>query len=242
MVSGRCRRLRLGSAALLLLMGGFAWYWHATAVDRQADALFAEARKQGPTWIESWLIEIGLMQSRPTDREPYALAHDTVRLGPSVVPKLVRAVRDRHPRVRHLAVSALGDLGDLRGVEPLIAALEDEDHSVRVAAVTGLGNLGDRRAVEALIAVLKDKEAPVRSCAALALGELGDVRAVQPLIAALKDEDGVVRFIAAWALGELQDARAMGPLEGLLGDEEARVRKAAAEALKQLRRHSEGKL
>ena len=207
-VTRRHRRVFVLLLAVLLIAGGFAWYWRATAVGRRVDALLAEARKQGDGRTEGWLIK-----GRRADRQPYELTQDMVRLGPTVVPRLIRALRDGHPEVRHLAASALGELGDVCGVEPLIAALQDEDLSVRVAAVSGLGNLGDRRAIEPLIALLKDKDAcRTWEFVALALRQLGDRRGAEPLIAALKRDHLEARGQAARALARLGDPRAVEPL------------------------------
>ena len=237
----RRKTLLVACALVLLAAGGLAWYWQATAVDRQVNALLPEVRKDGPNLVERWLIKLGLRKDRRTGRWFYEVAEDLVKLGPSAVGELIRALRDRDSSVRFAAAFALGYLGDARGVEPLIAVLKEEDEDVRCSAAWALGELGDARGVEPLIAALKDKDEPMRIRAAEALGKLGDARAVEPLIAALKDEDKWVRITAAQAVGELGDARAVGPLERLLGDEDEDVREAAREALEQLRGPSEGK-
>lgn len=49
-----------------------------------------------------------------------------------------------------IAAGALGEIGDLRALEPLIAATKSADDSVRRSAVEALGNLGDARALDAI--------------------------------------------------------------------------------------------
>ncbi len=99
---------------------------------------------------------------------------------------LVKALgyqKDWH--IRSAAATALGQIGDIRAVEPLIAHLGDEAEFVRGPAAAALGQIGDPRAVEPLIAALKF--VVTRNSAAAALGQIGDPRAVEPLIAALTD-------------------------------------------------------
>ena len=158
--------------AFLLLAGGSAWYWQATAVDRQVNALLAEVRTQKPGLVDGWLIKLGLMKDRRTDRTYLAVADDLAHLGPPAVPGLIRASRDSNPSVRRTAAAALGELADLRAVEPLIAALKDESGWVRRDAAEALGKLGDRRALEPLAELLDDIETDARLAAAEALKQL----------------------------------------------------------------------
>ena len=205
----RRRKTLLVALALVLAAGGFAWYWQATAVHRQVNALLAELREDEPGLAERWLIKLGLMRDRRTGRAWNEVAEDLAKLGRSAAGELIRALRDRDWRVRCAAVQALGDLGDPRGVEPLIAALKDESRLVRYTAAWALGELGDARGVEPLIAALNDGDWALRYCAARALGKLGDARAVGPLKELLSDENEDVRKAATGALEKLR-----GPSEG----------------------------
>ena len=147
---------------------------------------------------------------------------------------LVKALgwrKDRH--VRGPAVTALGQLGDPRAVNPLIRALNDSDSGVRGAAATALGDLGDDGAAKPLITVIQNDEWSVREAAVAALGNIG-AHAVGPLIAAPHDQDEYVRRAAAEALGQIGDPRAVEALTSALDDESAAARQAAAEALGQI--------
>jgi HEAT repeat protein len=135
---------------------------------------------------------------------------------------------------RWRAAAALGDLGDLRAVQPLIAALGDQESRVRWRAAGALGDLGDLRAVEPLIAALRDRNRWVRWRAAEVLGDLGDPRAFEPLLAALGDQNVQERSVAARALGQLGGRRAVEPLIRALRDGHWNVRRRAAEALGRL--------
>ncbi|MCX5884510.1 MAG: HEAT repeat domain-containing protein [Proteobacteria bacterium] len=135
---------------------------------------------------------------------------------------------------RSQAAKALGEIRDIRGVEPLIVALKDETYVVREAAAWALGGIKDIRAVEPLIAALNSvKRQPV----AWALGEIKDIRAVEPLIAALKDEareHGVYTHDIGDALVTI-GRPAVEPLITALGDERSGVRVVAASALGEIK-------
>jgi HEAT repeat protein len=45
--------------------------------------------------------------------------------------------------VRMAAAQALGDIRDIRAVEPLLAALHDAEPEVRMAAAQALGDIGE---------------------------------------------------------------------------------------------------
>ena len=127
------------------------------------------------------------------------------------VGRLIQQLEDENPHTRMQAADALGQIKDVRAIEPLIAVLKDENSSGRTQALAAgaLVSIGTP-AVDPLIAALKDKDSLVRERAADALGQIKDVRAVEPLIAALKDKDSLVRERAADALGQIKGARAVG--------------------------------
>jgi hypothetical protein len=132
------------------------------------------------------------------------------------------------------AAEALGELGDVRAVDPLMGALHHEDGRVRLLAVEALRTLGDARAVEPLITALQDHgftewesegagrpAIPHEVCeaAAYALGELGDARAVEPLIKVLQEDTKFpMRERVILALCKLGDVRAVGALIDFLSD------------------------
>lgn len=135
-----------------------------------------------------------------------------------------------HVSTKNEIVELLGDLGDVKAVEPLVAVLlKDRNGYTRAYAAYALGRIGDAGAVDALLSVLNDPD--VRLSAISALGRIGDVRAVEPLISALKVNNPRVRKRAANALGEIGDARAIEPLKAVLKDEDIGVREEAREAL-----------
>jgi HEAT repeat protein len=125
----------------------------------------------------------------------------------------------------------LGELGDVRAVEPLIKLLKNSFSHEADAAALALGKIGDVRAVEPLIQYLKEMGS---TAAEEALGNIGDVRAVEPLILLLEHFNESVRRAVVVALGILGDARSVVPLISMLGDGNRDVRMAASESLSKL--------
>ena len=149
----------------------------------------------------------------------------------------------------------MGEIGDVRAVEPLVAALQSSNDYVRRTAVELLIKIG-MPAMEPLIAALKNPEWYARLAAAEALGKIGNAHAVELLIAALKESSKYVRLAAAealdrlgWQPGQDEDgarywvmkqewdrcttvgAPAVQPLIAALSDGSKPVRQGAAQAL-----------
>jgi hypothetical protein len=98
--------------------------------------------------------------------------------------------RDPNSAARGRAATALGRIGDPRGIDALIEALDpkiERNGATRGRAATALRRIGDPRVVEPLIKALDPKtedDGVTRGSAATALGQIGDPRAVEPLIKA----------------------------------------------------------
>jgi len=120
----------------------------------------------------------------------------------------IENIQDKNHFIRRKAAERLGELKDIRGVEPLIIALKDDDFVVRKRAVIALRKLKDKRSVLPLIQSLKDESAGVRREVPWALAEINDRRAVEPLVKALGDDDENVRSNAVWALNEFHSLEA----------------------------------
>lgn len=134
--------------------------------------------------------------------------------------------------VRKSAAWALGEIADVRAVDPLINALQHSDWIIRLKSAEALGKTGDRRAVQPLIEILEDKRPQLHTMVAWALGEMCDARSVEPLIETAKSVIPDVRGSAARTLGKIKDSRALDILSSLvLHDRMPNVRKWAAWAL-----------
>jgi len=207
-------------------------------LDGSPKALAALAREHRPRWYR-----------RPPDW-PGKRQYD-----PRTVHRLIEALRDENPELRHNAALALGLTGDARGVEPLIGLVkQDRDAKVREAAVRALGMIDDPRTAAPLMGALDDESRPVVLRAVEALRELKDPRAAEALIAALKrpgpsaaaahatapHEDPLateetVRKALIAAVAATGDARGLEPLAASLAHKGPRVRETAALALGCLR-------
>jgi HEAT repeat protein len=101
------------------------------------------------------------------------------RIAPEVVRSLAKALADSSPRVRELAVQALGRFGrdPAHQVLPsLVTAMGDKEAAVRVAAIRALRELhldAASESVAALATALKDQDTGVRRETLATLGWLG---------------------------------------------------------------------
>ena len=77
------------------------------------------------------------------------------------------ALNNGDRNVRWRAAAALGEIKDVRAVEPLAAALKDSDSDVRCAAAEALSKIGDKRTVTALAAALPDWDCQKFICGVL---------------------------------------------------------------------------
>lgn len=164
---------------------------------------------------------------------------------PRVCQALLPLLSKRNERLRHNAMSTLGELHCADAAAPLAKILKKGNYWDRRIAATALGKLYSPDAVEPLLDALDDRVREVRDSAVEALGRLRDKRAVEPLLAMLekegrrtggKDPGWSLRRSLAEALGKLDDPRACGPLLGRLADPASLVRDAAAEAYSRLRK------
>ncbi|MDD1676644.1 MAG: HEAT repeat domain-containing protein [Methanomicrobiales archaeon] len=157
---------------------------------------------------------------------------------------LIQALTFGNDRLRWQAAEALGELGDIRGIDPLTKALKDSSWEVREIVIWALGKIREREKVEPLVQaqavaqlihVLQHADWRVRRSAAAALCAIGDPSALDAFIMLLRDPDWRVRWEAAGALGQLKDPRATEPLIGKLTDVDWKVRWEAAGALGKIR-------
>ena len=162
-------------------------------------------------------------------------------LGPGVVERLLKCLKDERWRVREHAAKACGEIRDKQAVDLLITACRDRDGAVKSAAAEALGKIGEPKAVPALIKLFKDTSKTVRETAGTALVAIG-TPSVDALLETLKDPDFVVRCHAARALGGMttdyqigrswvQDPKVVGALIDTLKDRDRAVREDATIAL-----------
>jgi HEAT repeat protein len=135
----------------------------------------------------------------------------------------LQKLKDEDLTVKENAIYSLGELGDMRAVDPLIIMLEDPSAIVRKSAAVALGWLKDKRAVEPLLNYLKNAQADEFSSITYALSELKDMQAIEPLIQIMREsESQQIRKPCIRALGKLNDKRAIIPFLEILTNKEAR--------------------
>lgn len=153
-----------------------------------------------------------------------------IAIGAPSVPLLIDALRGESWGARAGAIFVLGEMRDVRAVQPLIDLLQDDDVNTFTDVAEALMKIGSI-AVRPLMYALGSPMLTTRRHAASILGYFKDPLATPALITAL-DDDGVdVRAAAAHALGEIADARAVEPLMTAAQDTEPAVREAAIRAL-----------
>lgn len=144
---------------------------------------------------------------------------------------LVRALGDRHSRVRNSAALALVDLGRYAPLEDLIAALESDSPAVRKAATQALGEMRQYALIHFLFRGLNDEDWSVRVATVKALGNMGEQAPVDELVESLRDENSLVRLAAVEAVGKLGERTPVDALISIVDDPDDLVRGVTIEIL-----------
>ena len=139
-----------------------------------------------------------------------AAATSLVRLGPTAIAALEKAL-DK-PALRTLAMELLAASGSKAkpAVDNLVAALSDADPATRGDAAVALAAIGPdaAEAVPALSKLLAsdEKEAALRYAAAYALGRIGPAAApvAETLRGLAKSDDELMASVAVWALLKIE--------------------------------------
>lgn len=127
---------------------------------------------------------------------------------------LLKAIKDSAQIVRYDAILALGDLGDIRAIEPLIQIMLSEDIILSSAAAMALVKIGSP-AIPSLIKLLKDMNPKVRAIAANVLGGIGGSDVVEYLSKSINDKSVKVRIAVAEALAEIAEKGYLHAIEVL---------------------------
>lgn len=134
----------------------------------------------------------------------------------SLIETLVSIVKnDPEWGPRCAAAYSLGELKDIRAIEPLITALKDEHWQVRQSAVEALGEFKDKRAIDALIIAFSDPDRRVVQEIPDALGIIGEI-ALEPVIQLLQTDDPALHYWAVWTLRSLGGQRALEALDTVI--------------------------
>ena len=129
----------------------------------------------------------------------------------------------------HRAATVLGQIKDMRALEPLVEGLLHRDARVRAECAAALGELRDPAAVEALIRASRDPEHRVRAQAGWALDRLGMVALVVGVSTMIRPMilEALEAVETRPALAEAENGRAAGddgpdeePVRERIGPEE----------------------
>jgi HEAT repeat protein len=146
---------------------------------------------------------------------------------PAARAALVRAVDDREPAVRRVALEALLRLSpDAEAIKACVRRLTDRDPLVRAAAVTAVATLAPDPS-EALRSRLTDRHPTVRTALAVAAAALDEHEAR----ALLRDPETKVRVALLETLARQPRPELLSSLEDALADPSWHVRRAACDAL-----------
>ena len=147
---------------------------------------------------------------------------------------LVDASRDL--RIEPSAIVALGELGDIRAIDPLLVALKktgDNRGWIQQKAVVALRQLEGEKVFRLFLTLLKDPNPSVRfRVISSGIAFWLDKRFVEPLIDVVKNDSdswvlrAAIRTLASWE--EFKDERAIPPIIEALQKEDAQVASTAA--------------
>jgi HEAT repeat protein len=134
---------------------------------------------------------------------------------------LNKALKDRSPTVRGVAVEIIGDEELNEMLADVLSMLKDSDSEVRVLAIESIGKLTDGKLyADDIVKLLKDKSELVRISAAEILGEIENTATLDELEAALNDKSSLVRSYAAEAIGSIGQPESVKILQKYLSDED----------------------
>ncbi len=114
------------------------------------------------------------------------------------------------------AAITLGELGDIRGADPLIRMLDHNDANVRIEALDALRKLKVQSSYDHIAEKLNDSHGKVRANALIALNRVDQRRGFDALLKSLVDPFEIVRETGIILLGEKTDKRAVQPLISLI--------------------------
>ncbi|HYF00021.1 MAG TPA: HEAT repeat domain-containing protein [Planctomycetota bacterium] len=202
------------------------------------DLRVVEAAALGAVRIDAAAVAVEALR-RQLLRDRAWAAGPLVQIGrPAVGMLLTLLERGEGSRTaRCAALSALGSIGDSRGLPHLLKGLSDPQEDVRTAAAAAAWGIRDRALLQPLRDLLDDaspeiRGAAVTSFAALAREFKEDV--LEEVAALLDDPVPATRASAAIALGNLFRKEAVPLLVPLLQSPDRRLRRAASSALHRL--------
>ncbi len=149
------------------------------------------------------------------------------------VPALIKALKEKKPRVRNEAARALGYTGDPRAIKPLIEAMDDPEIRKIIrypAAFNALRDFG-KSATPQVVQAYKGVKPDTRFLLLCMYEYLEDEQAVPMFLNALKIGTPAEKVLAIKLLRRFKSKEITDALIAALKDESGRVRAAAAASL-----------
>jgi HEAT repeat protein len=164
--------------------------------------------------------------------EEFAAEAEMVKLGRSVLPVAIEALRNENRPVRAMAARACGKFRDPLAIQPLAQCLHDEtrDFNLQHLYLLSLVQIGPE-AYGPLLEAAKACKEEVRFAIPRTVAGTWGAEALPQLIGFLDNPDSYVRWSAAYELGGLKDSRATGALIRRLDDGDTNVASYSATAL-----------
>jgi HEAT repeat protein len=178
-------------------------------------AIQALAALGQPSSGEALLARLRDLEYSPALKTQILLALGTLKYQPAVEDLIAVAANPDEERVRRMyAASALGQIGDARGLPTLRALLGSQDSLLRAYAASALAGFGLAEVEGALQEALRDNNARVRQAAAAALARKDAQKSADILIyKARNDPERAVRQEAMRSLGAIGSSRALSYLK-----------------------------
>ncbi|MEI6082832.1 MAG: HEAT repeat domain-containing protein [Verrucomicrobiota bacterium] len=151
---------------------------------------------------DKFLADLELTKVQTRTRAIEALG--VLRAPEAVEPIIKNGLTAEDAGVRAVSAYALGQIGDVRAVEPL----KDVVRSYYLTAPTDLDyviNPGGGEKVADEARRMKEKESRVRASVTWALGQIGDAAAKETLLKAMNDQNSLVRDSAFEALAKIAE-------------------------------------
>ncbi|HEY3282866.1 MAG TPA: HEAT repeat domain-containing protein [Armatimonadota bacterium] len=149
--------------------------------------------------------------------------------------EIARVMRE-DPQVRMEAITALGEIGDPRGVDPLVDLFKGYDLEVPTAAIAALTKIGPS-SLPRLLREAKNPDPEIRLYATRGLASLSGPTVVAPLLAAAKDSDPKIREAAVAGMSKFLEGDALRVIPTLVAgfsDPSAGVSTSSVAGLKEL--------
>ncbi len=146
------------------------------------------------------------------------------------ITELIHNLLSPDESTRRFAVEDLGDMREVRAVEPLVPLLFDPTPAIREAVVDSLKSIGGEETVLAILPALRSDNAAVRNAASEILQTIGEP-AIPHLKELLQDDDKDVRKFAVDIMAIIGSSKAEEAFIEALDDRDVNVAAAAAEAI-----------